>query len=328
MAFRLDPPQSTQLQIQQLAVERIESALVHLSKIDTLVGVEADGGASTSETEAKSRNASHVHAVRRRCKQVRALARLVRPSLGDDFAPFNTAVRDAARALAPLRNAHVSEQLREALDAATAAEGTLRASPAEAGDLTAAVDDARHHLRAARRLIECWELPDGFTPLASGLERTYRRGRRGLTTTRLDPSAEHLHEWRKDVKDLWYQLRLIERVAPSVLDPLIEQVGRLGEDLGHHHDITLLLDGLAEEHRFITKRERKKPGRVPDAAGALADIQRAADRADDAQHRLGLSAGRIGATVYAETPSAFIERITAYWDITADQGPEHTASDD
>ncbi len=314
MAFRLDPPQSMQSQIQRLAVDRIESALERLSKIDT--------SEPAGEIEAKSTSAAHVHAVRRRCKQVRALARLVRPALGDDFAPFNSAVRDAARALAPLRNAHVSEQLLQALDTAPTTEVDAHRLTDTANDLPAMVDTARQELRLARRLVENWQLPDGFAPLASGLERTYRRGQRGLATARLDPSDDNLHEWRKDVKDLWYQLRLIEPVAPSMIKPMIEQLDTLGEDLGHHHDISLLIDGLTQERHHVNEREPKHPGATPQAARALLDIQMAADRADDAQHQLGRAAGRIGATIYAESPSAFITRINAYWDITAHAGPE------
>lgn len=308
MPFRLDPPRSTQYQVQHLAIDRLDSALEHLGSLRS-----GDGDV-----------ASHVHAVRRRCKQVRALARLVRPALGDDFAPFNGAVRDAARALAPLRNAHVSEQLRQALDAETAGELRPPAGDDPDDDLAVATELARHQLRLARGFVEQWQLPDGFAPLASGLERTYRRGRRGLASAQTDPTSEAFHEWRKDVKDLWYQLRLIESIAPSMLDPFIDQLGELGEDLGHHHDITMLIDGLASEQRYIIERleDRRQPS--PDADRALADIELAADRAAESQHQLARSAARAGATLYAEAPTDFLTRIAAYWDITARFGPEPT----
>ncbi|MEZ5376629.1 MAG: CHAD domain-containing protein [Acidimicrobiales bacterium] len=302
MAFRLDPPQSTCFQIQHLAVDRLENALEHLSKIT------ADEPASA---------VTHVHAVRRRCKQVRAVARLVRPALGKDFAPFNQTVRDAARALAPLRNAHVAEGLLRALDAP---ETTTDIPAPSFDEVASAVDGARQHLRLARRLVEQWALPDGFGPLGSGLERTYRRGRRGWEVASGDPTTAHLHEWRKDVKDLWYQLRLLRAIAPSMLDPFIDQLDVVGEDLGHHHDITLLLDGLANERRHLEKRRKKDPD--AQVAAALADVELAADRADDARHQLGRSALRNGSTVFAEEPAPFVARIEAYWDITNRSGPE------
>lgn len=51
----------------------------------------------------------------------------------------------------------------------------------------------------------------------AGLERSYRRGRDGFRSLGDEPSAFALHEWRKRVKDLWYQLRLLPPVWPAVL---------------------------------------------------------------------------------------------------------------
>ena len=48
-----------------------------------------------------------VHDVRKRCKKVRGLLRLVRPGLGPDYRRANADVRDAARELSSLRDAHV-----------------------------------------------------------------------------------------------------------------------------------------------------------------------------------------------------------------------------
>ena len=48
-----------------------------------------------------------MHDVRKRCKEVRSVgARLVRSSIGDEYGKFNGRVRDAADALAPIRDAH------------------------------------------------------------------------------------------------------------------------------------------------------------------------------------------------------------------------------
>ncbi|MEZ5225714.1 MAG: tyrosine-protein phosphatase [Acidimicrobiales bacterium] len=57
-----------------------------------------------------------------------------------------------------------------------------------------------------------------------------------------------------------------------------------------------------------------------------ADVELAADRADDARHQLGRSALRNGSTVFAEEPAPFVARIEAYWDITNRSGPEHRAT--
>ena len=45
---------------------------------------------------------------------------------------------------------------------------------------------------------------------AEALTRTYVRGRDDFKTVLEDPTSENLHEWRKRVKDLWYQEQLLE----------------------------------------------------------------------------------------------------------------------
>ncbi len=312
VAFRLVPPQSTDQQLRALAQGRIDSALDHLERFED------------------SHDDVHVHTVRRRCKQVRALARLIRPALGDDYAPFNSAIRDAARALAPLRNAQVSHELRQSFEPTTtptqAASAATTPEPAAKHE-GAAIEITRRELRRARHLVEGWDLHDesdahGFGLMAPGIERTYRRGRHGVDQARRDPTDESLHEWRKDVKDLWYQLRLMQPIAPSVLDPMIAQVDQLGKLLGHHHDIDLLLVGLATERKYVKKRRREGASTKAETRSALDDIRQATDRATDTQDRLEAEALRRGATIYAERPTAFVARIAAYWDSTTRWGPE------
>ncbi len=312
MAFRLVPPQSTDQQLRALAQGRIDNALDHLERYEG------------------SHDDVHIHTVRRRCKQVRALARLIRPALGEQYAPFNSAIRDAARALAPLRNARVSQELRQSLEPTTTTPTTTTPAPAAESASThqgAAIEITRGELRRARHLVEAWDLHDesdahGFGLMAPGMERTYRRGRHGVEQTRRDPTDESLHEWRKDVKDLWYQLRLIQPIAPSVLDPMIAQVDQLGKLLGLHHDIDLLLVGLARERKHVKKRRHDGASTKAETRSALDDIRQATDRATDTQDRLEAEALRRGATIYAERPTAFVARVTAYWDSTTRWGPE------
>src|SRR5262249_19554178 len=54
------------------------------------------------------RDPETVHELRKRCKKVRGLLRLVRPALGDTYAIENAHFRDAARSLSPLRDAHTA----------------------------------------------------------------------------------------------------------------------------------------------------------------------------------------------------------------------------
>ncbi len=165
-------------------------------------------------------------------------------------------------------------------------------------------------LTEVRRSIDGWELPDRFATFAGGLEATYRRGRRGFRRAQKKATNERMHEWRKRVKYLWYQLRLLEPTAPSVLSPLVANLGDLADALGDDHDLAVLVDSLETEGDLFGGPDEVRPA-----------IDLARRRQADLRHR----AFSLGARVYAEEPEAFCTRIGAYWEIDRRQGAERRA---
>ncbi len=305
MAFALEPTRSVPVEVRRVVAERLSEAI---TIIDRLPGSEA------AEIE------DAVHDVRKRCKEVRAVARLVRPSIGQDFARFNVPVREAASTLAPIRDAHAVLATFDDLRAARAEQAdqdllrvrTGQTDLAEHATKTVHGGDprlgqARELLRSARKRAKRWDLVDGFVPLAVGLDDTYRRGRTALRRARAAPSDDRLHEWRKAVKDLWYQVRLVERAAPSILSPLVAALDDLAEALGDDHDLAVLVERLrADPERFGGKQRVRRATRL------------ARRQQDDLRGR----AFRLGATIYAEKPTAFTTRVTAYWERAVRDGPE------
>ena len=90
MPFVLDPNRPVDIEIRRVTRERLSEAVQLLDGLTDADALEIERA---------------VHDVRKRCKQVRAAARLVRSALGDDFEPFNAMVRLAADELAPIREA-------------------------------------------------------------------------------------------------------------------------------------------------------------------------------------------------------------------------------
>jgi CHAD domain-containing protein len=43
------------------------------------------------------------------------------------------------------------------------------------------------------------------------------------------PSMEHLHEWRKRMKDLGYQVRLLTPIGPGILEDLADELEQLAD---------------------------------------------------------------------------------------------------
>lgn len=244
-----------------------------------------------------------VHEARKRTKEVRALLRLARDELGrDTYKRENARLRDAARLLAPVRDAQMlGRMIEDAHDVPLDAEARQRIRDAFDKQLRserARAAGARSRRRMAAMVAEAygavadWPLPrDRWRVLRGGLRRSYARGRVGYTTVSAGGSDEQVHEWRKRVKDLWYQLRLLTPAWPELLEPTARETHRLTDLLGDAHDLSVLvarLDGLplAEEDR-----------------------RRVAGWAAARQGELRRSALEVGACLYAESPKAFVTRI-------------------
>ena len=305
MPFVLDPNRPVDVEIRRVARERLSEAVWLLDGVHDADALEIERA---------------VHDVRKRCKEVRATARLVRSALGDDFDDFNSTVRSAADELAPIRDAHavlatfddlrvtagrtdddrldaVSEAQRAVADTAT---GGVRSSDPR-------IRRARRLLAAARKQVKRWDIPDDHLVLVDGLDTSYRRGRRALRRVSASPTDRGVHEWRKAVKQLWYQTRLIEASAPSVLEPFVSTLDSLAEALGDDHDLSVLVDRLRNDRdRYGGKQSVKQARRL------------ARTQQDDLRRR----AFRLAATVYAEQPRAFSRRVQTYWELTAASGLE------
>ena len=95
------------------------------------------------------------------------------------------------------------------------------------------------------------------------MKRVYRNGRDAFAVAQDDPSQEHLHEWRKQVKYLWHQLQVLQPIQLGQLTALADQAHALADALGDDHDLAVL------SHKFL-----EEPDRFPDRATmhTLADL--------------------------------------------------------
>lgn len=260
-----------------------------------------------------------VHEARKRCKRLRALLRLIRDQLGRDiYRRENVMIRDAARLLAPVRDAQVLVNTLDdvvgrsdgALDA-DAVNDTRRALKAAHSRLRqqllyrgTATEQAVAGLATVQQRSQGWPLDDvRFDDLRPGVARVYRRGRVAMQQAYREPDPEHFHEWRKRVKYLWHHLELLQPAWPGLLHALADETHDLSDLLGDEHDRTVLEQRLSERPDLVTD-----PDVVRLLTVALAD-QRAALRA---------AARPLGARIYAESPEAFVDRLAGYWNAVRD----------
>jgi CYTH domain-containing protein/CHAD domain-containing protein len=300
VGYEIDPDESVRREVRRIAAERLDDAIERLIDI-----VDAE---------------TAVHETRKRCKEVRGLARLIAPALGDQFKPFDRTVRAAANQLSALRDAHALlatfDTLLDAHDLDTELRTVRDRQAALASEATLAVEDGDARIAAARELLvdarrrsQRWRVDNEFATIGDGLRATYRDGRTTFRRARREPTDEHVHEWRKSVKYLWYQTRLLRDVAPSVLGASIEQLDLLSEALGDDHDLAVLVAGLDAD---------------PDRFGDAAAVDHTRLVARQQQQELRRGAFRAGAIVFAEPADAFTARLRRYWRIRVDDGPEVT----
>jgi CHAD domain-containing protein len=256
--------------------------------------------------------AASVHSARKDLKKLRAAARLIRDELGEKtFRAENRRYRDAGRLLSGSRDAEVKLETLAGLEErfgdelpAAASRGWSRAleadrdrlAKANGGETARQIEAARGQLAAARERISRWSLAaDSWKSISVGLSRSYRRGRQRMKRTISDPSAENVHEWRKRAKDIWYQLRIVRGAWPALFGETARQAHELADLLGHHHDLAMLREDLAE------RDEVERPGAFE------ASIDRR-------QKELLDEAIEIGRRFYAEKPKAFSRRLASYWE--------------
>lgn len=176
-----------------------------------------------------------VHEVRKHCKKMRALLRLVRSQIPGFYRYENAHYRALANSLSGSRDA---VSIRDALLALAPPERfpniraflELRASEQIDPD---AIANASELLSQGIARIDSWPLAElRWRHTKMGYRQSYRRARGALASVREQESLEHYHELRKRVKDHWYHCRLLPeawREAGPRSDPLKQMAQALGD---------------------------------------------------------------------------------------------------
>ena len=257
--------------------------------------------------------AGAVHGARKDLKKLRSLLRLVRTGLGEaGYKRENDRFRTAAVALGGAREAEArleclaklrdryGEEFPTPWSHEFSAMLKAKRDRIASGPLPRGVFDAIEQIEQGGRASHSWKLrDDGFELFERGLRRTYKRGRKGLAATTRDPSGDELHEWRKRVKDLWYQLRFLQRTWPEIVMPISEQAHELSSILGDHHDLEIIGEEI-ERHPGLFR------------GNAQAKMLALVDRR---QQELVDEAVPIGERLYCEKPQLFTARIARYWGV-------------
>lgn len=295
MSFKLRAGRHIDTEVRRIAAEQVDSAIAEIE-------------------DAAIDRPKAVHSVRKRCRRIRALLRLVREGFHapDVYRAENAFYRDLARSLADARDADVTRQtLDRVLDefgpainraacepirrrlAADAADGAPRARQVARG-----LDEAANRLRVARQRIGSWELSRDQAALRRGLHKTYRDGRRAMATARGSGADDAVHEWRKQAKNHREHIRLFEDACPAIFKPWYAALDDLCDTLGTERDLALLDAAVIGLANGVDRA-------VTDTLRGLISVRREALRE---------RAWALGERLYGEQPKFLARRISAGWE--------------
>ena len=297
MAYALTHPgRSVQKELRRIARRQIDDAIATI-----------DGRRPLDET---------VHDLRKRCKKVRGVIRLVRPCFAD-YRSENAAFRVAAQSLSFLRDAEVlvatydaiaethHGQMRKFAGIRRALVARQKQAVKDKQAIAGCLSEFRVAMAAARKRAEGWTLDaDGFDAFADGLSKTYKRARDGMAAAEARGRAADFHEWRKRVKYHGYHAQLFEPIWPRELKAHRKAADEVNDVLGQHHDLAVF--------ESVLRGEAKTFGN--------ADIDAFVALLNERQDELAGAAFAIGRRLLAEPPKMLVRRWRDWWTIWHKEG--------
>jgi len=208
-----------------------------------------------------------VHQLRKRIKKIRGGLRLVRHVADGTAKAENKRLRDVARRFAPLRDAQSRVETCERViahcqqckgcDAAEASALTAcrawliarrDAMCVAPGQLREPIRQAVQELTASGEAIDRMKIDAAkVDELKPGWKGTRRRVRKRMNDARQSGSPEDFHEWRKRVKDAWYQSCILNGGFKNTKKKHRRRLRDLADLLGRVHDLDELARTLDEE---------------------------------------------------------------------------------
>ena len=134
--------------------------------------------------------------------------------------------------------------------------------------------------------------------LSRGLERCYRKGRRGFREAFRKPSDKSFHAWRKSAQRHWRHMQLIQRAWPEALSARAGEAKELSRLLGEDHDLAVLLAAVTQGSDGALTRD---------------DIAAVTSLCRSCQAEIRAQAEPRGTRLFAEPADELRRRIEAYW---------------
>lgn len=305
MAYKLKKQENISEGIKRIATEQIDKAIREIRDVEA-IGVDKS-----------------IHQVRKRLKKIRAIVRLVRDCFGKEtYKKENARFRDMARSLSNLRDAKVHietlDDLKEDFADLFAPEVFTNIRRELEIDYLKeyqkvfdenVFSSLTNQLKNAKTEIADWKFTsDNRLEVESSLKRVYKRGYKRLSKAISKPSVTNFHQWRKRVKYLRYQLRILRIIWPNMMRELVDLTHDLSDHLGEDHDLAVLKQFISNQPERFSFLNLDSPDDQTVIEILMASI-------DNRRKKLQSAALFLGQRIYTESPTNFVKRLSAYWDI-------------
>ncbi len=253
-----------------------------------------------------------IHNTRTNVKKCRAMLRLLQVQLGNDVYRFeNLALRDIGRLLSDNRDSFILVETLDVLSESLSEQDktgwesvrqTLNENYLEHTRLFRENNVKEHIIKELQILAtraKDWQIEDSDDLFWQGIEKIYKNGQDHMQTVFKEKSDVLMHEWRKDVKYLWYQLLILTSEQPDDLTDLAEEFHILSGYLGIDHD-------LYELKQFLLQNPN---------AGPVSAIRNMLKSIDQEKARLESLAHADGNKLFIESPDVWINHLKSSWQI-------------
>jgi len=204
--------------------------------------------------------ADGIHEARKSLKKVRAIVTLIDADDGRGVGRARKRLRKIGQTLSRVRDADAMFEIVEKLHRSAPRMLDARSLKALrmwlAGRRSAALatagkkntwDRVEDDLRALRRKAKGWrQSHQAFGALSRGIEDSFRRGKKALARAKKRRRADDFHRWRKQIKSLWYELRLFEPADAAVTRD-VRALHRAESWLGDDHNVVVLCTALSRD---------------------------------------------------------------------------------
>lgn len=310
MGYSFKRQESTASNVNRILLEQVNAAI---DALENSAGSKEEG----------------IHSVRKRIKKIRALFRLVRSEISKKvFRRENSKYQAIGRQLSQLRDATVMintlEKLRQAhpdaipVSTFSALKRSLTQRQVQVSHEF--FEDGTHMQDVIDALREVSLKVPGlskthhrFADIRTNLDRIYRQGRKALRVARREPSIHNFHEFRKEVKTLWYHTRLLEPGWPGLFGAYADEFGRLGELLGDDHDLGVLAGEIDSDRLLLSNKRTKETV-----------LQVLHQQRTTLQEQIYPLANRL----FAEKASDFVGRYRLYWRLWQSEAQKETSTNE